>query len=48
MIRLEQGWTQAEVAKAQGISRSTVAKWAERYREEGMAGLRGRSSQVRR
>ncbi len=37
--RLEEGWTHAEVAEAQGISRSTVARWAKRYREEGLEGL---------
>lgn len=46
--RLQQGWTQAQVAEAQGVSRSTVAKWAKRYREEGLAGLRGRSSRAKR
>jgi transposase InsO family protein len=46
--RLQQGWTQAQVAEAQGISRSTVAKWAKRYREEGLAGLRERSSRAKR
>ncbi|MCC6388634.1 MAG: IS481 family transposase [Dehalococcoidia bacterium] len=46
--RLEEGWTQAEVAEAQGISRSTVAKYAKRYREEGVEGLKDRSSRARR
>ncbi len=46
--RLEEGWTQAEVAEAQGVSRSTVAKWWKRYREEGIGGLRERSSRARR
>lgn len=46
--RLEEGWTQAQVAEAQGVSRSTVAKWWKRYREEGVAGLRERSSRARR
>jgi transposase InsO family protein len=46
--RLQQGWTQAQVAEAQGISRSTVAKWAKRYREEGREGLQERSSRARR
>jgi transposase InsO family protein len=46
--RLEEGWTQAEVAEAQGVSRSTVAKWWKRYREEGVAGLKDRSSRAMR
>jgi len=46
--RLEEGWTQAEVAEAQGVSRSTVHKWWKRYREEGVEGLRDRSSRARR
>jgi transposase InsO family protein len=46
--RLERGWRQAEVAEAAGVSRCTVAKWAKRYREEGIAGLRDRSSKARR
>jgi transposase InsO family protein len=46
--RLEEGWTQAQVAEAQGVSRSTVAKWAKRYREEGLEGLCDRSSRAKR
>jgi len=46
--RLQEGWTQAEVAEAQGVSRSTVAKWWKRYREEGPEGLRDRSSRAGR
>jgi transposase InsO family protein len=42
--RLQRGWTQAQVAEAQGVSRSTVAKWAKRFRDEGESGLRGRTS----
>lgn len=45
--RLEQGWTQAEVAAAMGVSRSTVAKYARRFREEGDGGLQDRSSRAR-
>lgn len=45
--RLQEGWTQAEVAEAQGVSRSTVHKWWKRYREEGVEGLRDRSSRAR-
>ena len=46
--RLEQGWTQAQVAAAMGVSRSTVAKYAKRYREEGDAGLEDRSCRAKR
>lgn len=46
--RLRAGWTQAQVAEAQGVSRSTVAKWWRRFREEGDAGLRDRASRPRR
>lgn len=46
--RIQQGWTQAQVAEAQGLSRSTVAKWWKRYREQGAAGLEEASSRARR
>ena len=42
--RLEQGYTQAAAAAAAGVSRSTVAKWAKRYREGGIGGLQDRTS----
>jgi transposase InsO family protein len=42
--RLGQGYTQAAAAAAAGVSRSTIAKWAKRYREEGIAGLQDRPS----
>jgi transposase InsO family protein len=42
--RLEYGFTQAAVAAMAGVSRSTVAKWARRYRESGIAGLDDRTS----
>lgn len=45
--RLQQGWTQAQVAEAGGVSRSTVAKWWKRYREEGDAGLKERTSRAK-
>lgn len=45
--RVSAGWTQAQVAAAQGVSRSTVAKWWRRYREEGLVGLRDRASRPR-
>src|SRR4029078_10073408 len=44
--RLEQVWSQANVAASMGVSRSTVAKWSRRYRDEGEAGLAGRSSRA--
>ena len=46
--RVLAGWTQAQVAEAQGVSRSTVAKWWKRFKAEGDAGLRDRSSRPRR
>ena len=45
--RLEQGFTQAQVAASSGVSRSTVAKWAKRFREEGIAGLQDCSSRAK-
>ena len=42
--RLDRGWSQAQVAEAQGVSRATVARWARRFREHGPAGLEDRSS----
>jgi transposase InsO family protein len=42
--RIQAGWTQAACAAAMNVSRSTVAKWWKRYREEGVAGLQDRSS----
>ena len=40
----EQGWSLAEAAEAAGVSERTVSKWVGRYRSEGEAGLRDRSS----
>lgn len=48
IVRLEQGWHAAAVAEAAGISRSTVYKWRQRWREEGIAGLGDRSSRPQR
>lgn len=45
--RLAAGWTQAQVAAGQGVSRSTVAKWHKRYLLEGDAGLKDRLSTAR-
>jgi transposase len=42
------GWTQQEIAESLGISRRTVCKWLARWRQEGEAGLRNRSSAPRR
>jgi transposase InsO family protein len=40
----EQGWSLTEAAEAAGVSERTVSKWVGRYRSEGEAGLRDRSS----
>jgi transposase InsO family protein len=40
----EQDWSLAEAAEAAGVSERTVCKWVGRYRVEGEAGLRDRSS----
>jgi len=45
--RLAKGWTQAQVAEAQGVSRATVAKWHKRHQLEGVEGLKDRSSTAR-
>ncbi len=42
--RLERGEHPMDVATAMGVSASTVYKWRRRYREQGIAGLRDRSS----
>lgn len=42
--QVEAGWPQTEVARQFRVSRTTVAKWLRRYREEGVAGLEDRSS----
>ncbi len=46
--RLSSGMTQAQAADMQGVSRATACKWANRFREEGVAGLQDRSSRPRR
>jgi transposase len=42
------GWSPAQTAEAMGVSRATVYKWITRYRTEGEAGLRDRSSRPHR
>ena len=42
--RLKRGERLQDVATAMGVSASTVYKWRRRYRGEGIAGLRDRSS----
>ena len=44
----EQGWTVQRAAKAAGISKRSAYKWLARYRAEGRAGLRDRSSRPHR
>jgi transposase InsO family protein len=41
---VEAGWSVSEVARRFRVSRTTVAKWVRRYREDGVAGLEDRSS----
>lgn len=45
---LEQGFSQAEVARRLCLSRPTVSKWWRRFKAEGLAGLQDRSSRARR
>jgi len=42
--RIESGWTVAEAARSMNISRQCAHKWWGRYRDEGVDGLRDRSS----
>jgi transposase InsO family protein len=44
----QQGWPAARIAEAMEIFRPTVAKWVNRYRAEGMAGLEDRPARPRR
>lgn len=41
---IEEGWPVTKAAWAAGVSRQTASKWVRRYREEGLAGLRNRST----
>jgi transposase InsO family protein len=42
--RHQDGWKQAHIAAAMGVSRKCVKTWIDRYAEEGEAGLHDRSS----
>ena len=42
--RRQEGWKQAHIAAAMGISRKCVKTWLDRYANEGEAGLHDRSS----
>src|SRR5690349_16308110 len=42
--RHQQGWRQAHIAAAMGVSRKCVKIWIDRYAAEGEAGLQTRSS----
>jgi transposase InsO family protein len=42
--RFEQGWRQAHIASAMGISRACVKRWIDRFAADGEDGLRDRSS----
>ncbi len=46
--RHRDGWPQAHIAKAMGVSRKCVKKWIDRYAAEGEAGLHDRSSRPHR
>lgn len=46
--RHQQGWRQAHIAAAMGVSRKCVRTWLDRYASEGEDGLRDRSSRPRR
>lgn len=45
--RHQQGWKQAHIAAAMGVSRKCVKTWIERHRVEGLSGLADRSSRPR-
>jgi transposase len=50
MVRrvIDEGWSLTEAAETAGVSERTCAKWVERYRADGEAGLVDRSSAPRR
>jgi transposase InsO family protein len=45
---IEQGWSVTAAARAANVSRQTASKWVGRFRDEGEAGLRDRSTRPRR
>ena len=45
---LEQGWTLARAAARANVSVRTAGKWVGRFRQQGLSGLRDRSSRPRR
>ena len=45
---VEEGWTVARAAEAQGLSTRAAYRWLARYRAEGVAGLEDRSSRPHR
>jgi transposase InsO family protein len=44
VLRHQQGWKQAHIAKAMGVSRKCVGTWIKRFADEGPEGLQDRSS----
>ena len=46
--RRQDGWKQAHIAEAMGVSRKCVKTWIDRYEDEGLAGLEDRSSRPHR
>lgn len=45
---LQEGWPRRRAAEAGGVSVRTTSKWLSRYRQEGLEGLRDRSSRPNR
>lgn len=45
---IQTGWTYQQAAAGSGVSRRTVAKWVQRFRADGRAGLEDRSSRPQR
>ncbi|MEJ2299795.1 MAG: leucine zipper domain-containing protein, partial [Woeseiaceae bacterium] len=45
---VQEGLRPAEAAQAMGVSSRTAYKWLRRYREEGLSGLRNRTSKPQR